>query len=360
LKRTVLPSGWDDFRDLPVGHVGRKGNPRASKHLTFSYTGIIRCGACNGMITAEEKHNVRCTECRLKFVYRSRDKCPRCITPFAKMSRPLFRDYTYYHCARRKGGCTQPGVEAAKLEEQIVSQLRRVEISGVFKAWSFKFLDEVYHEDIATAHHTTQAHNKAYADCVKQLENLIRFKTSPANAGGSLLSDEEYAKQRRELLEEKAVLERSPKNGKAEAEQALHQSQAVFEFADPACKKFAKAHFQAKKQILTTMGSHQTLVDKLLLIEAKKPFVWIGDFLAAERREMAPVAPENTEIAQRRKSQGGPGYSSLLRDLKDVRTSEVNLRKLVSKVYHFFRSSKLDDQTESAVRKYRPHKFSLN
>jgi len=67
------------------------------------------------------------------------------------MGKPVFRDYTYYHCARRKGGCTQRGLEAAKLEEQIVAQLSRIEISDRFKAWSFKFLDEVHREEKSLA-----------------------------------------------------------------------------------------------------------------------------------------------------------------------------------------------------------------
>ncbi|HEU5122576.1 MAG TPA: recombinase family protein [Verrucomicrobiae bacterium] len=315
----------------------RKGNPRASKHTAFPYTGIIRCGACSGMVTAEEKHNLRCTNCRLKFVYHKHDKCPRCGTPIAKMTKPVFRDYTYYHCARRKGGCTQPGIEAAKLEEQIVAQLRRIEISGTFKDWSFSFLKEIHREDATSDYHIKQSYEKAYANCLKRLENLIRFKMSPANMDGSLLSDEEYAMQRRELLGEKAALENLPRNDRASAEQALRQAQEVFEFAESACEKFAKGDFRTKKQILTTMGSHQTLHDKRLLMEAKKPFVWLGDFLATERGEIAPVAPENAVVIQRRKSPLEYQYLTLLRDLKDVRTRADKIKLLISKVYHHFK-----------------------
>jgi site-specific DNA recombinase len=340
--------------------LGRNGNPRASKHATFSYTGVIRCGACNGMVTAEEKRNVRCTGCRLKFVYSRHEKCPRCATPIAKMEKPVFRDYTYYHCARRKGGCTQRGLETAKLEEQIMEQLRRIEISDHFKSWSFKFLEEVHREEKTLTYHTNESHDKAYADCLKRLDNLIRFKTSPGNADGSLLSDEEYARQRRDLLEEKAVLERLPKSDRAAAEQALHQSQAVFEFAESACEKFVKADFRAKKQILVTMGSHQALLDKKLLIEAKKPFVWVGDFLKAERENIGPVAPENNQVAQRRKSPVEYQYLTLLRDLKDVRTNGHKLRKLVHKVYHFFRSSKSICSVEGCGKPHFVHDFSLN
>lgn len=340
--------------------LGRKGNPRASRHITFSYTGIIRCGACNGMVTAEEKHNIRCTQCRFKFVYRNRDACPRCKTPIAKMIKPLFRDYTYYHCARRNNGCQQPGLEAAELEQQVIAQLKRIEISDTFKSWAFKFLEEIHREDKALSYHTTQSQDKAYADCVQRLENLIRLKTSPANADGSLLSDEEYAKQRHELLEEKGQLEGRSRDAGVTGQQALRQCEEIFEFAASACEKFSKGDFRAKKQILTTMSSHQTLLDKKVLIEAKKPFMWLGDFIAAERENIAPFAPENNPSTQGRKSPIEYQYLSVLRDLKDVRTSGAKFKKLVHKVYHFLRSSKLDDQAEDMVRKHPPHGFSLN
>jgi DNA invertase Pin-like site-specific DNA recombinase len=111
----VTKAEFDHVQSL----LGRKGNPRSSKHLTFSFTGLIRCGACTGMITAEEKRQVTCTNCRLKFVYSCRDACPRCGTLIAKMSGPVFRHYTYYHCAKRKTNCKQRSIEVRKLECQM-------------------------------------------------------------------------------------------------------------------------------------------------------------------------------------------------------------------------------------------------
>ena len=60
--------------------LGRKGNPRPQIHKQFSFTGIIRCGECARMVTAEEKHQMMCGTCRFKFAYRGREACPRCHT----------------------------------------------------------------------------------------------------------------------------------------------------------------------------------------------------------------------------------------------------------------------------------------
>jgi hypothetical protein len=70
--------------------LGRPGTAK-SKRYSFPFTGIIRCGACGLMVTAEHKVNR----------YGSR--------------------YIYYHCTKRNTGvrCPEPSIEARHLEEQI-------------------------------------------------------------------------------------------------------------------------------------------------------------------------------------------------------------------------------------------------
>src|SRR6185369_352788 len=121
--------------------LGRAGNPRPSQHRHLPFTGLIRCGACAGMITAEEKQQIMCGECRFKFVYRNRDTCPRCKVAVRDMTKPLFLHYTYYHCSKRsKAKCKQRSVEARELEKQIEDQLGHIQVSANFKKWAFKYM----------------------------------------------------------------------------------------------------------------------------------------------------------------------------------------------------------------------------
>lgn len=76
--------------------LGRKGNPRPSEHFKFPFTGIIKCGECDSMITAEVKRQLVCGACKLKFAYRRTNACPICKTPIADMINPQLRTYTYY------------------------------------------------------------------------------------------------------------------------------------------------------------------------------------------------------------------------------------------------------------------------
>src|SRR5882724_3206169 len=111
--RYEYPEGsglWDDGKHEPMiteaeydkvqALLGRKGNPRPKTHFDFAFTGLMRCGSCGSMVTAEEKHQVICGNCRFKFAHRSRHSCPKCQTPIAEMVRPVLLQYTYYHCSR--------------------------------------------------------------------------------------------------------------------------------------------------------------------------------------------------------------------------------------------------------------------
>jgi hypothetical protein len=76
----------------------------------------------------------------------------------------------------------------------------------------------------------------------------LRLKTSPGNAENSLLSDDEYGRQRFELLKEKARLEELQQDFGHRAERWVRLSERTFEFACSIRERFAKGDFQAKKE----------------------------------------------------------------------------------------------------------------
>jgi hypothetical protein len=132
--------------DRVQGLRGRKGNPRPKTRFDFAFTGLIQCGDCGSMVTAEDKHQVICGNCRFKFAHRNREACPRCKIPIDQMTQPNFLQYTYYHCTRSQNRrCAQKSVTANELEKQIADYLGRIQISERFKTWDIKYLHE-HHE----------------------------------------------------------------------------------------------------------------------------------------------------------------------------------------------------------------------
>jgi hypothetical protein len=288
-------------------------------------------------VTAEEKHQVICNHCKFKFAYRNRVACPRCKTPIEKMVNPKFLNYTYYHCSRSgRPVCSQKYLSGPELEKQINENLARICISQQFKDWAIKYLHELHEKEATSQIEVTQSQQKAYQECVQEIDNLVKLKTSPGNADGSRLSDEEYGRRRVELLKMKKQLEELLNGTGYRTEQRLKLSEQTFEFACAVQERFAKGDPKTKKAILTTMGSNLTLKDKKLLIEARKPFFILGNMLSPEEPLISPFEPEKpkAEYGQIIPSLFLSPYVRGVGD--DVRTLKHKSKKLAKQIYRFF------------------------
>lgn len=305
--------------------LGRRGNPRAIKH-SFPFTGVIRCGECGSMVTAEEKHQLVCSACRLKFAYRQKERCPRCETPIEKMTSPRFLHYTYYHCTKSKNpDCSQGSVEAHKLDKQIAEYLSGIQLSERFKDWAISYLHEMYDHEMKARNGTIEAQQRAYQDCVKRLDNLVKLKTSPQNTDGSLLSDEEYGKQRFQLIKEKTQLKELLQDSGDRVEKWVETAEKIFQFASVARERFAKGDLNTKKEILLAIGSNLTLKDKKLFIEAKKPFLVLEKSLPDLPQDNAAFEPKIFRVNKRKRELVGSLSLTGCWRRDDVRTSKSKL-----------------------------------
>jgi len=326
--------------------LGRNGNPRPQTIHEFAFIGLIRCGDCGRAVTAEEKHQVLCSNCKFKFAYRKKDTCPRCETPIERMVNPLFLHYTYYHCSKsRRPLCSQKCVTGLELEKQINEHLARISISQQFKDWAIKHLHVLHAQESATQSTIIETQQKVYQECLARIDSLLNLKTSPGNKDGSLLSDSEYAQRRGNLLKEKAALEKLFNDAGHRVEQQLKLSEQTFEFACIVQERFAKGDPKTKKEILATVGSNLTLMDKKLLIEARKPFIILGNTLSPETPVISPIEPEKTEVAQ---WQNVPSLllSPYMRgERDDVRTYMRKAERAAALIYaHFKKEFELPDK----------------
>jgi DNA invertase Pin-like site-specific DNA recombinase len=318
--------------------LGRKCNTRPISNFDFAFTGLIRCGECNRLVTAEEKHQVICGHCHFKFAYRSRKACPRCQTPIEKMAHPKFLQYTYYHCSKSgRPWCSQKCISGREMEKQISEQLARISISKKFKAWAIKYLHELHKKEGELRNDIIQAQQKAYQECLKKIDGLVNLKTSSGNHDGSLLSDAEYAQRRSGLMKEKTALEKLLNDVDHRVEQQLKLSEQTFEFACQVQERFTKGDADTKKEILVTMSSNLTLRDKKLLIEARKPFVILGDTLYAETPQISPIEPEKKPLAQGRKTPSVFLRPLLWGEGDDVRTYLRKAECAAALIYAYFK-----------------------
>jgi hypothetical protein len=255
-----------------------------------------------------------------------------------KMKAPLFLHYTYYHCTKTKNpDCTQKCVSSKELDRQIDNYLSRIQISERFRDWAIKYLHELHQKESTSRNDIIQTQQNAYRECLRRIDNMIKLKTSSANSDGSLLSDEEYGKQRFELLKEKAGLEELLRDAEHRVEQWLKLSEETFDFTCTARQRFAKGDSKTKKEILLAIGSNLTLKDKKLNIEAKKPFFILEKSLSSDGDGNVHIEPETVGLPQGQREANASLRPTLLGDLDDVRTWTRKMERAAALIYYHFR-----------------------
>lgn len=219
----------DEFRH--VQRVLRREERPHATHHDWAFTGLIRCGTCDGMVTASW----------------SRGKCGGL--------------YAYYHCGRRKAQeCRQSYLRATLLEAQIVTWLDSITLPDEVAAW---YLDAI--EDLRLGRDAAEAAQRRGRDEARQLaERQLRNLTSLRLR--DLLSDEEFVAQRLRLVNELNSLKAAP------PEDPFEPAKRVVVSLNQAKRRFSAGTSADKRAIVASIGSNPVLLGRKLHIEAQEPF----------------------------------------------------------------------------------------
>jgi len=318
--------------------LGRRGSPRPRSQMIFPFTGMIRCGGCKRMVTAHEKHQVRCLQCYLKFASRRHTHCPRCGKPVEENPIRRFHKYTYYHCSNSgKTRCLEKAVRKKDLERQIDVFLSRVEISPEFREWAVEHIHELYERDRGVVEIESASQQRAIEDCEQSLANLVQLYTSSANTDRSLLSDEEYNATRGKLLRQRSALSKAQREPEDVAIEARKGAERVLEFTCAVRKRFATGSPITQKEILGTIGSNLILKDKKLNIEPVKPFYILGNALSAKPPSPTPIEPRKRS-QPKASNTPLPLISLSSRGGRDeVRTLKRKAQRIAKQLYSYFK-----------------------
>lgn len=250
--------------------LGKKGKARPQKHQ-FAFTGLIRCGECGCLVTAETKK---------KLIKGSGE----------------IREYVYYHCTRRKTemNCSQRQViREDELERQIAEEIQQFTILPEFKDWALEVLREENSHEVEDRTTVYESQQKAINQAQARLDRLVDMRLN------ELLTDEQYAEKKAELENEIKQFKTQMRATEHRAENWLETTEKVFDFATHAHTAFLTGSLETKKQILVALGSNQTLKDGKLNVQASPWLVPIkNDYpaLKAEFLRLEPAdRPENKE-----------------------------------------------------------------
>ena len=215
--------------------LGRPGRPRCKRH-EFAFTGLIRCGECGFMVTAEHKRN--------RYGY----------------------PYTYYHCSWRRPDyrCHQRCIQEAQLEAALRDFLRSIAPPESMHDWALRHVDVLKKDYEAGATATARTAAEALRATERQLDNLTSLRLR------DLMSDGEYLARRRDLEQEKSRL--AQQQTAVTAGDWFEPVELALSFSKSAASWFDAGDARVKRTIIEITGSNLVLRDRELSVDASKPF----------------------------------------------------------------------------------------
>jgi hypothetical protein len=300
--------------------LGKKGKAQP-KTREFAFTGLMHCGECGSMITAEEVHQIICSECKNKFSSRHTTTCPKCKTDVLQMSNPKILKYVYYHCTKKKNPqCSQKSIRIEDFEKQFDTILGDVTIDDDYLRLALDYLKDRQGLEVNDETTITKSLQEAFNNCQTRINNLHKEYTSPQNADYSMYSPEEFKRYKGDLLKERLDLEQKLGGSKARIDRTNELSERTFNFCHFARYHFNNGTLQKKKDIFANIGSNLTLMDQKLSVEALKPYMLIEREIKAQKEIYNALEREKMPILQRRKEAFATSSPSWLRTVEAVRT----------------------------------------
>ena len=280
----ITEDQYDRIQDI----LGRKGKPRPKEH-EFAFTGMIRCGECGCMITAEEKTK--------------------------HQQNGNTHHYTYYHCSKRKGPCSQKCIEIKDLEKQISEKLEEIKIPKEFYDWSLIWIKAENGKESIDRNTILESQQKTYEASVKKIDRLVDLRIS------GTISEEEFDNKRNELMKEKARLQTLLKTTDQRIDTWIETIEKILKFAQHAHEVFPEGKLLAKKTVLAALGSNLVLKDKILDIDLTKSLLPLQKVASSIRTQTERLEPLTIPANKRALEESYAKSTSWLRDLDSNLTS---------------------------------------
>ena len=218
----------------------RKRGKAKPKTKEFAFTGMIHCGECGMLVTAESK-----------------------INRFGS-------HYVYYHCTKRSPDhrCRQRCIRVEQLEEQIEAFLATLHMPERLHKWTLDQVDAMQAEKKTFEQERRQSLQKSIADTERALDTLTSLRLR------DLVTDDKFVAERQKLEMEKLKLAQQMEH---ETSDAFEPERLLVSFNGRALNCFRSGDLRTKRLILESVGSNLLLKDRMLSIEAKKPLRQIAD-----------------------------------------------------------------------------------
>ncbi|MDP2921470.1 MAG: recombinase family protein [Candidatus Omnitrophota bacterium] len=207
-----------------------RGKPKKSeKH--FILRGLMKCGECGRMITAE-----------------------------------IQKGHTYYRCTKRYTNCSQKYIREEELSKQVRSILQKVSLCD---DWTANILKEL-EKDKLEAVQSSRPHQQNLRDTIINVDNKIN-KLIDMYLENSL-SLEEYQKAKEKLINEKKTLQESLKDFADGGDNWFEQAKDFVTTLNRIDCVVREGNLESQKEFLEKIGSNFILKERRLVFSTEGTF----------------------------------------------------------------------------------------
>ena len=305
---TVTQLEFENVQDL----LNNRGDIRNKIHA-FPYRGIIKCGECNGTITAERKNQAICTICKLKFSIITASTCPRCRTPLNEMDKPTILNIIYYHCTKKiVKTCSQGSIQKQVMEEQIFNELQTISIRKNFYDWALPIIQKK--EESSDQTNLITQLKKRKAELQNRLSGYITMR-----------ADSEISKEQFDSFKNKVLIEMDNIEKRIHSSESLESRVGVelvnyLNFSFHCISLFKKGDTPEKTVVLSKLGSNLVLKDKKLIISTHNVLKRLKECEVFYNVKIGRLEPKKSIIKQGQIKAYYSTIQVLCTKLKSIRT----------------------------------------
>ena len=210
--------------------MARRGKPKKTERH-FVLRGLMRCGECGGMITAE-----------------------------------LQKGYTYYRCTKRIAKCSQKYTREELLATQIKSILQKVSLCDDWTTKILKELDKERQSDVQSSRPQQQNLEERIIDIDRRINRLIDVYLE-----GSL-SLEEYQRKKEALINEKKDLQEKLKDFAAGGDNWFERAKDFVTDLNRVSYALKEGNLESQREYLEKIGSNFILKERRLIFSTEASF----------------------------------------------------------------------------------------
>jgi len=277
-KPMITREEFDRVQDI----LGRPGKPQQNRN-TYVYTGFLRCGECNGLISATHKEKtIKCTGKQKTYILYY------CI-PARKRTKP---------CSQRHY------VNSDLIDAQVKAQIETFTIIPQFRDWALDINRERDNDEMEKLECIRASQKIAFADATRQLDKLTDMCTK------GLLPEKEYTAKRAQLVTTTTKLKDSMDDTDKNVAQQRKFVEWAFNFATDASEIFQNGTENERRTVFSTIRLNSTLEDKKLALQT--PF-WL-----VRIQEQYPPIKQKMEALELRFGRGTKRYQEALTSLNPL------------------------------------------